>query len=94
MVSCENQNLTWRTFSNEVITFFVLFLKCENESPLGRRYEVVTDSLSRGLEKVCLVAATPQNRSATDVYKQIKLFRQDDITHLPIDPPNLKECFK
>jgi hypothetical protein len=60
----------------------------------SQRYEVLADFLSRGLKKVCLLTATPRNRSAGDVYNQIKLFHQDDITHLPIDPPNLKEYFK
>jgi len=60
----------------------------------SQRYEVLADFLSRGLKKVCLLTATPRNRSITDVYNQIKLFHQDDITQLPIDPPNLKAYFK
>jgi superfamily II DNA or RNA helicase len=60
----------------------------------SQRYEVLADFLSRGLKKVCLLTATPRNRSVTDVYNQIKLFHQDDITQLPIDPPNLKVYFK
>ena len=59
----------------------------------AQRYEVLVDFLSRGLKKVCLITATPRNRSALDVYNQIKLFHQDDITQLPIYPPNLKEYF-
>jgi hypothetical protein len=60
----------------------------------SQRYEVMSDFLSRGLKKVCLITATPRNRGAQDVYNQIKLFHQDDITGLPVDPPNLKEYFK
>ena len=60
----------------------------------SQRYEVMADFLSRGLKKVCLLTATPRNRGAGDVYNQIKLFHQDDITQLPIDPPNLKEYFE
>jgi hypothetical protein len=60
----------------------------------SQRYEVLADFLSKGQKKVCLLTATPRNRGAVDVYNQIKLFHQDDITHLPIDPPNLKEYFK
>lgn len=60
----------------------------------SQRYEVLADFLWRGRKKVCLLTATPRNRSAVDVYHQIKLFHQDDITALPIDPPNLKEYFK
>jgi len=60
----------------------------------SQRYEVLADFLSRGLKKVCMLTATPRNRSATDLYNQIKLFHPDDITQLPIAPPNLKEYFK
>jgi hypothetical protein len=34
------------------------------------------------------------NKSAWDVYYQIKLFHQEEKTDLPVDPPNLKEYFK
>jgi superfamily II DNA or RNA helicase len=60
----------------------------------SQRYEVIQDYLAKGGRKVCLLTATPRNKSAKDVYNQIKLFHQDDITHLPIDPPNLKDFFK
>jgi SNF2 family DNA or RNA helicase len=59
----------------------------------SQRYEVLADFLSRGLKKVCMLTATPRNRSATDLYNQIKLFHPDDVTQLPIDPPNLKLYF-
>ena len=60
----------------------------------SQRYELLNDYLARGLKKVCLLTATPRNRSALDVYNQLKLFHHDDITMLPIDPPNLKDYFK
>jgi superfamily II DNA/RNA helicase len=60
----------------------------------SQRYELLQDYLAKGGKKVCLLTATPRNKSARDVYNQIKLFHQDDITHLPIDPPNLKDFFK
>ena len=60
----------------------------------SQRYEILQDYLAKGGKKVCLLTATPRNKSAKDVYNQIKLFHQDDITHLPIDPPNLKDYFK
>ena len=60
----------------------------------SQRYEVLQSYLAKGGKKVCLLTATPRNKSAKDVYNQIKLFHQDDITHLPIDPPNLKDYFK
>jgi len=40
------------------------------------------------------LTATPRNKSAWDVYHQLKLFHQDDKTDLPIDPPDLKEYFR
>lgn len=74
---------------------FVLIDESHNfRHQTSQRYGVLADFLSLGLKKVCLLTATPRNRSATDVYHQIKLFHQDDITALPIDPPNLKEYFK
>jgi superfamily II DNA/RNA helicase len=59
----------------------------------NQRYSVLQSFLSTG-RKVCLLTATPRNSSALDVYNQIKLFHPEDITYLPIDPPNLKEYFK
>lgn len=60
----------------------------------SQRYEVLQDYLMKGVRKVCLLTATPRNKSAVDVYHQIKLFHHDDITSIPVDPPNLKEYFK
>lgn len=60
----------------------------------SQRYQILQDYLARDGRKVCLLTATPRNRDALDIYNQIKLFHQDDITHLPIDPPNLKQYFK
>ncbi len=42
----------------------------------------------------CFLTATPRNKSAWDVYYQIKLFHQDDKTDLPVDPPILKDYFR
>jgi superfamily II DNA/RNA helicase/HKD family nuclease len=58
-----------------------------------QRYKVVEAFLSTG-RRCCLLTATPRNKSAWDVYSQIKLFHQDDKTDLPIDPPDLKQYFK
>ena len=74
---------------------FVLIDESHNFRHHGsQRYEVLQDYLAKGGKKICLLTATPRNKSANDVYNQIKLFHQDDITHLPIDPPNLKEFFR
>jgi len=59
-----------------------------------QRYQVLEDFLQTGDKKVLLMTATPRNKSAKDVYNQIKLFHHRDITDLPINPPNLKEYFK
>lgn len=73
---------------------FVLIDESHNfRNPESKRYAVLQDFLAKGGRRVCLLTATPRNKSAKDVYHQIKLFHQDDITHLPIDPPNLKEYF-
>ena len=58
-----------------------------------QRYKVVEAFLSTG-RKCCFLTATPRNKSAWDVYSQIKLFHQDDKTDLPVDPPDLKQYFK
>ncbi|MGA2543781.1 MAG: helicase-related protein [Verrucomicrobiota bacterium] len=58
-----------------------------------QRYKVVEAFLSTG-RRCCFLTATPRNKSAWDVYSQIKLFHQDDKTDLPIDPPDLKQYFK
>ena len=74
---------------------FILIDESHNFRHHGsQRYEVLQDYLAKGHKKVCLLTATPRNKEAKDVFNQIKLFHQDDITHLPIDPPNLKDFFK
>ena len=58
-----------------------------------QRYRVLETFLAAG-KRCCLLTATPRNNSAWDIYHQLKLFHQDDLTDLPIDPPNLKEYFR
>jgi HKD family nuclease/superfamily II DNA or RNA helicase len=73
---------------------FVLVDESHNlRHPDTQRYKVVQTFLSTG-RRCCFLTATPRNKSAWDVYHQIKLFHQDDRTELPIDPPHLKEFFK
>ncbi len=73
---------------------FVLIDESHNlRHPDTQRYKVVEAFLSTG-KRCCFLTATPRNKSAWDVYHQIKLFHQDDQTDLPVDPPNLKEYFK
>jgi hypothetical protein len=61
--------------------------------PDTQRYKLVEAFLASG-RPVCFLTATPRNKSAWDVFHQIKLFHQQDKTDLPIDPPNLREYFK
>ena len=73
---------------------FVLIDESHNlRHPDSQRYKLVQTFLSTG-RRCCFLTATPRNKTAWDVYHQIKLFHQDDRTDLPVDPPNLKEFFK
>ena len=60
----------------------------------SQQYAAIQGFLFTRRSKVCLLTATPRNKSAMDVYHQIKLFHPDDITMLPVDPPNLREYFR
>ncbi len=59
-----------------------------------QRYKVLQSYLAAGDRRCVFLTATPRNRSAWDIYNQLKLFHQDDVTDLPIDPPNLRQFFK
>jgi len=73
---------------------FVLIDESHNfRYPDIQRYKVVQAFLAAG-RRCCFLTATPRNKSAWDVYYQIKLFHQDDKTDLPVTPPDLKEYFK
>jgi superfamily II DNA/RNA helicase len=73
---------------------FVLIDESHNfRHPDTQRYKLVQSFLSTG-RRSCFLTATPRNKSAWDVYHQIKLFHQDEKTDLPINPPDLKEYFK
>ncbi len=58
-----------------------------------QRYKILEAFLATG-RRCCFLTATPRNKSAWDIYYQIKLFHQDDKTDLPIDPPNLRKYFR
>ncbi|MBM4387775.1 MAG: helicase, partial [Deltaproteobacteria bacterium] len=73
---------------------FVLIDESHNfRHPDTQRYRVMQGFLATG-RRCCFLTATPRNKSAWDVYHQIKLFHQDDKTDIPVDPPDLKEYFK
>ncbi len=57
-----------------------------------QRYKVLETFLTAG-QRCCFLTATPRNKSAWDIYHQMKLFHPDDVTDLPIDPPNLRTYF-
>jgi len=60
-------------------------------NPQTQKYKILAPYLQG--KKVVLLTATPQNKSVWDIYHQIKLFHQSDITDLNIAPNNLKTYF-
>ena len=57
------------------------------------RYENLSKFLPLAKE-VILLTATPYAKGPEDIYNQIKLFHLEDITKIPVTPPNLKEFIK
>ncbi|MBN1935849.1 MAG: helicase [Anaerolineae bacterium] len=60
----------------------------------SQRYKVLESYLNFGDRRCVFLTATPRNKSVWDIYNQLKLFHQDEITTLPIDPPHLRQYFK
>jgi superfamily II DNA or RNA helicase len=60
----------------------------------SQRYRVLQTFFAGGDRHCVLLTATPRNKSVWDIYNQIQLFHQSDLTDLPVDPPNLREYFK
>lgn len=54
------------------------------------RYDNITQFLPITNE-VILLSATPYTKGPKDVHNQVKLFHMDNITSIPITPPNLEE---
>jgi superfamily II DNA/RNA helicase len=74
---------------------FVLLDESHNfRYPDTQRYTLLQAYLSTGGRRSCFLTATPRNKTAWDVYHQLKLFHQDDKTDLPIAPADLKQYFK
>lgn len=61
-------------------------------NPHTQKYQILAPYLNS--KKVVLLTATPQNKDVWDIYNQIKLFHQSDITDLNIAPNNLKTYFE
>jgi len=59
-----------------------------------QRYKVLQAFLGAGERRSLFLTATPRNKTAWDIYHQIKLFHPDDKTDLPIDPQDLKKYFQ
>ncbi len=57
------------------------------------RYENLSQFLPVVNETI-LLSATPYTTEPSDVYNQIKLFHLDDVTQIPINPPNLDKFIK
>lgn len=73
---------------------FVLIDESHNfRYPDTQRYKAIQAFLATG-KRCCFLTATPRNKTAWDVYYQLKLFHQDDKTDIPIDPPDLKQYFR
>jgi len=61
-------------------------------NPKTQKYQILAPYLNG--KKVVLLTATPQNKDVWDIYHQIKLFHQSDISDLNIAPNNLKTYFE
>ena len=69
---------------------FVLIDESHNfRYPDTQRYKIVQQFLATG-RRCCFLTATPRNKTAWDVYYQIKLFHQDDKTDVKSHVPNHK----
>ncbi len=60
----------------------------------SQRYRVLQTFLSTGDRRCVLLTATPRNKTVWDIYHQLRLFHQGDLTDLPVDPPHLRDYFK
>jgi len=60
----------------------------------SQRYRVLQTYLSSDDRRCVFLTATPRNKSVWDIYNQLRLFHQGDLTDIPVDPPNLREYFK
>ena len=94
-LSSEEGNIRRLLFDTYVNRDFVLVDESHNfRNPGTQRYRILQDLLILSDKKSCFLTATPRNKSAWDIYHQIKLFQLDDDTELPIEPANFREYFR
>jgi len=87
MLSKENYDETLITeFENTISVLIDESHHFRNKNTI--RYENLSKFLPI-VNEVILLSATPYSRGARDVYNQVKLFHLEDITKIPINPPNL-----
>ena len=73
---------------------FVLVDESHNFRHTDRqRYKVLQSFLSTSDRRCVFLTATPRNKTVWDIYNQIRLFHQRDLTDLPVDPPHLRQYF-
>jgi superfamily II DNA or RNA helicase len=59
----------------------------------NQRYRVLESFMATGDRRCAFLTATPRNKSVWDIYNQLRLFHQQDLTDIPVDPPHLRQYF-
>ncbi len=59
-----------------------------------QRYRLLDEFMSVGGKRLCMLTATPRNKSAWDVFSQMKLFQRPGRLTVPAEPDDLREYFK
>ncbi|MHA1336549.1 MAG: helicase-related protein [Promethearchaeota archaeon] len=92
MLSKENYDETLlNEFENTISVLIDESHHFRNKNTL--RYENISKFLPI-VNEVILLSATPYSKGARDIYHQIKLFHLEDLTKIPITPPNLLEFIR
>lgn len=59
-----------------------------------QRYRLLDEFMSVGGKRLCMLTATPRNKSVWDVFNQMKLFQRPGQLTVPAEPDDLREYFK
>ena len=95
LLSGNEESVRKLLFEDYINRNFVLVDESHNfRNPGTQRYRILQDYLITGDKKACFLTATPRNKSAWDIFHQLKLFHPDDDTTLPIEPDNIREYFR